>query len=345
MPFRQVSLLGTGFFGEVWLEEDEGLGRQCAAKYLKLDRLSPLVNPYAEAQAMLRAANENVVLVYSADLEDGRPVIRMEYLPAGSVEDRWAGQPAPVLDSLRVLEDACRGVEHLHSNGLLHRDIKPANLLLTDDSTVKVSDFGLACRQADARYLLQGGYNSHLPPEAVAATLQIDSKSGDIYALGVTALRLLNGDSVVARNHFGSVEELYAAIADGNYPDRSAWLPHIHRSVRVAVLKAMHLDPGGRWATARDFRHALERSRPQVSWTPASFPSGEVWDGVGQAGEAWRARSEKSRSGKTVFSVERRTALNKKFRRVRGDCLETADDGAASRHIERVLGRIADRGK
>lgn len=75
----------------------------------------------------------------------GIPVIRMEYLPAGSVADVFGGGPAPVAEALHVLEESCRGVEALHARGVLHRDLKPANLLLGDGGRIKVSDFGLAC--------------------------------------------------------------------------------------------------------------------------------------------------------------------------------------------------------
>jgi serine/threonine protein kinase len=72
---------------------------------------------------MIAAQHENVVVVYSAELEGGEPVIRMEYLPTGSVTDKYGGNPIAVADAVRMMEDACRGVEHLHVRGILHRDI------------------------------------------------------------------------------------------------------------------------------------------------------------------------------------------------------------------------------
>lgn len=192
MPYRQLVCLGSGFFGEVWLEEDEGLGRRCAVKYLKPGRLPP--GPvFAEAQAMVDAEHDNVVRLYSADIEGAVPVIRMEYLPNGSVADRFGGSPAPVADALHVLEEACRGVEALHARGVLHRDLKPANLLIGHDGRIKVSDFGLACHLANVGGAPPWGYTEHLPPEAFAADGAIETVAGDIYALGVTLYRVLNG--------------------------------------------------------------------------------------------------------------------------------------------------------
>jgi serine/threonine-protein kinase len=145
MVYQSIRCLGSGYFGEVWLEHDDALDRPCAAKYVDPSRLAPALNGYAEAQAMIAGEHDNVVSVYSADMVAGAPVIRMEYLPEDSVQDKYAGVPAPVRDAVRLAEEACRGVQHLHSCGLLHRDVKPANLLLTGDGRVKVCDFGLSC--------------------------------------------------------------------------------------------------------------------------------------------------------------------------------------------------------
>ena len=84
MPYKALSCLGSGFFGEVWLEQDLGLDRLCAAKYLSPARL-PAGMVFAEARVMLDGEHDIVVRVFSADTKAGIPVIPMEYLPAGSV--------------------------------------------------------------------------------------------------------------------------------------------------------------------------------------------------------------------------------------------------------------------
>jgi serine/threonine protein kinase len=197
LPYQQLQYLGGGHFGEVWLEMDTDLGRPCAAKYLDRNRLLPGTAAFAEAHAMVAAEHDHVVTVYSAELEGGQPVIRMEYLPDGSVADRYSGNPVPVAEAIRIMADACRGVEHLHVRGILHRDIKPGNLLLTPTCNVKVSDFGLACPIANASGAPQTAYRRHLPPEAASQGTGIITTRGDVYAAGVTAYRLLNGDQAL----------------------------------------------------------------------------------------------------------------------------------------------------
>lgn len=294
---------------------------------------------------MLQASHENVVSVYSADDDNGRPVIRMEYLRRGSVADEYSGRHLPVLESVRFLEDACRGVDHLHSKGLLHRDIKPGNLLLTPQGTVKVSDFGLACQQADAAYLMSLSYTAHLPPEAIQSSMRIESQLGDIYSLGVTGYRLFNGLDTLSATQFASRSDWYSAIADGSYPPRDVWLPHIHGALRSVINRAMETDPAKRWQSATDMRHALEAARPRVSWTYTSLPIGDDWDGCGQGGEVWRAYSRTTPRGRHKFVVERSAAAGKKFRKVGAESLECTDLAELVKHRNRVLGRIGHRGR
>jgi eukaryotic-like serine/threonine-protein kinase len=194
MPYEQLQYLGGGHFGEVWLERDTALDRLCAAKYLDTRLLAPGSESFAEARAMIAAEHDNVAVVYSAELEGGKPVIRMEYLPDGSVADQHSGNPIPVAEAIQIMESACRGIEHLHVRGILHRDVKPGNLLLTPAGSVKVSDFGLSCPIADASGAPQTAYRRHMPPEAARQGTGITTVAGDVYAAGMTTYRLLNGD-------------------------------------------------------------------------------------------------------------------------------------------------------
>lgn len=337
MGYRQIRRLGAGYFGEVWLEEDEALGRMCAAKYLDPSRLTPGSFAYAEAQAMMVARHENVVQIFSADAEDGIPVIRMEYLEAGSVEDRYGGRPVAVGDAVRYMEEACWGVEHLHARGLLHRDIKPGNLLLHGDGRVKISDFGLSCFTNSSAVIPPWSYTAHLPPEALKTGLGIESAVGDVYALGITTYRLLNGD-----RDFESIRELASLKAAAVL---SNWLPHVHPKLRRVIRKATHSQPGSRYQSAWDFRHGLEAARPVVSWFPSTSEVGNSWSGWdGRRQAAWRAYLEPASRDRWAFRIER--DLNGKgWRKIGADCLLFPEYKDAMRHSALILGRVAETGR
>jgi eukaryotic-like serine/threonine-protein kinase len=344
MPYNRLACLGSGFFGEVWLEEDTGLNRRCAAKYLNPGRL-PAGVAFAEAQMMLDAEHDNVARVYSADYEAGIPVIRMEYLPAGSVADRHQGEPVSVADALHIVEEACRGVEALHSRGVLHRDLKPANLLIGEGNRIKVSDFGLACEVTNLAGAPPWGYREHLPPEAVAGGGGIDTVGGDIYALGVTLYRLLNGDGMM-RALATPTTDVSALIAAGRYPDRTKWQLHIHDQLRRAARKAMHLDPSRRYSSASELRHALEGIRPAMSWVPVTIAGpGMAWEATAaDVGSRCRARLSPNRQGKYLFELERQGPSGQ-FRTSRTDSMTGATPKETLRHAASVLQRVAIEGR
>ena len=343
MGYRQIQCLGSGYFGEVWLEHDDGLDRLCAAKHLNPTRLAPGVDANAEAQAMMIAQHDNVVSVFSADMVAGAPVIRMEYLSEGSVAGRYKGGPVPVRDAVQIMEEACRGVEHLHARGLLHRDIKPGNLLLTEAGSVKVSDFGLSCQQGATTGIPPWNYTIHLPPEAVSGGVGITTVEGDVYALGVTTYRLLNGDSALVGARVPA-SRLSAAIIAGHYPDRSHWEPYIQPALRRVVRRALHIDPAKRYATAATFRHALERVRPAVSWWPYVAATGRAWQGASPDGTTWRATIEPRPRGGYRFMIERRLP-GKAWRQQTADGLEVRDEVDALAQSEQVMGRVAQAGR
>ena len=293
---------------------------------------------------MLDAQHDNVVRVYSADTEAGIPVIRMEYLPLGSVADRYNGRPLPVREDLHVLEEACRGAEALHARGVLHRDLKPANLLIEESGRIKVSDFGLACKVASVAGAPPWGYTEHLPPEALVGSGGIDTVPGDVYALGVTLYRLLNGDDLM-RAVAAPRADVASLITAGRYPDRTKWQPHIHDRLRRVARKAMHRDPARRYSSASELRHALEGVRPKMSWVPVTIAGpGLAWEATApDGGSQFRARLGPTRRGKHLFEIERQ-GPGGHFRVSRTDSLTDSTHKEVLAHAENVLQRVATEG-
>ena len=349
MPYQRVRQLGCGHFGEVWLEHDLALDRLCAAKYLDPARLAG--GSFDEAKAMLDAEHENVVRVYAADLEQPVvaggspvPVIRMEYLPNGSLQERYGGEPGPVADVVRAIEDSARGVEALHSRGVLHRDIKPGNLLIADDRRIKVSDFGLACHSGAGGNAPPWGYLPHLPPEAVAVAVGIDTAVGDVYAIGVTAYRLLNGDAML-HSALPPGGDLRDRIVQGKYPDPNRWQPHVHDGLRRVVRKAMHPDSAKRYASASELRHAFEQVRPAVSWVPVGGETTSAWQGADPtSGRIWTAVATSNARGGWDFALQRQ-ALGGKLRSVRSDGRTGLNEVTVLRQAARVMQRVAATGR
>lgn len=332
-----MTVLGTGSFGVVKLEEDPLTGRQYAVKYVDTSK-SPGLAQYFEPKAMALSEHENVVKVFHADVVDDELIIRMEYLAGGSVQDRYLGYPAPVRQAIQVVEDACRGVHHLHSQGLLHRDIKPANLLFAEGGQVKVSDFGLAGMADDPATLRDGGYVPIRPPECWAKNSYVDSPLGDVYALGGTAYRLINGDEMLY-GAFPSDVSFQEAVLKGEFPDRRSWQPYVHLALRRAIVKAMHVDPQCRFSSAAEFRLALTKAQPRVSWEPDENGG---WAGLGIDSFHWAACFEEY-EGRVTF-ILRRGKNPAKLREVRAERFTSITRHIAEAQAGKVLQRVARRG-
>lgn len=169
--FRLLRLLGQGAMGQVFAAHDTFLDRTVALKFLPTleARAAARERFYVEARAVARLQHPNVVTLYRAGEENGRP-----YLVSELVRGRSLDHTKKPVDSDAVLNIAlgiARGLAAAHRHGVLHRDIKPANVIMGKDGIVKILDFGLAklVGVVPAAPLLPGT----LPPAAAATTAAV----------------------------------------------------------------------------------------------------------------------------------------------------------------------------
>lgn len=251
----------------------------------------------------------------------------MEYLPDGSVEARFGDDAAPVGTVVDIAIEVCWGLHRLHVEGLTHRDIKPGNLLF-DGDRVKLGDFGLAGGAGDPADLI---YVAHKPPEVDGGRW---TEVADIYALSVTAWRLLWGDA----NNGRRAADLYLRVAAGKWPNRDAWPTHVHKRLRTALRAGLHPDPAKRPVTAADFRSQLERANPVISWSPIGAYE---WEGDG-ADVRWNVRMRSSPAGHTIETT-RDTGRGR--RRVGIGCTKGLSGYEAESLCRRILEMLAATGE
>jgi eukaryotic-like serine/threonine-protein kinase len=330
LTYTRIRRLGSGEFGDVYLEMDNAIGRLCASKVMS-NFLVTAENLVDEAALMHLSRHPQVAEVYSAEIEDGVPVVRMEYLAAGSVESLSGGAPLGIATVIQLMSDAARGLHHLHSLGVVHRDVKASNLLLTDAQRVKVADFGLATRLGE-NGAFSIAYVPHLAPEEIGLELQ-GSPLADQYALGVTAYRLLNGDNIF----WGGFDQ--SRIAQ---PALSRWLPHIHPQLQRVVRKATNRDPRRRYDSIADFRFALERVMPAVSWEVAAIESGMEWVGSHAGTKEWRIALRHLEKWEITLYKTGRTGRETRVLSESRSFETTAD---AYEHCRQILSRLAVSGR
>jgi serine/threonine protein kinase len=188
--------LGESSRAAVYLANSASLGRNVALKISK-----PMVedtdgyNEFAREYAAISALRHpSVVEIYDYGFHDGREFISMEYFPCGDLKMRLQ-QPITVKESLEFLLRICEALQVVHGAGLIHRDLKPPNVMLREDGSIVLIDFGIAKgAELGGRSTAVGvlrGSPYYMSPEQ-AQGIPLDARS-DLYSVGVILFELLSG--------------------------------------------------------------------------------------------------------------------------------------------------------
>ena len=276
-PYRLTGLLGEGGMGVVYRAERDDLGSVAAIKVLRDATLSPSRRDrFAHEQRILASLNHPAIAqLHDADvLPNGTPWFAMEYVEGVPITDHCARTRASLANRLRLFRSVCEAVQHAHRHLIIHRDLKPSNILVREDGSVKLLDFGIAkpLETLDADTTRTG---LRLMTPAYAAPEQFRGEQvgihTDVYALGVVLYELLAG-----RVPFDLAERTPAAaeaIVTQEEPARPSTVSSVARApaplagraqwadLDVLVLTAMHKDPQRRYGTVdaliRDVDHFL----------------------------------------------------------------------------------------
>lgn len=324
--YTYVGPLGKpGNFGAVFHAVNDLSGRDVAVKHIDAPMTPEALAAWeAEASAMAACTHDNLVTILHAEITPDGPALVMEYLPDGSVASRFGDQPAPAGAVADIAIDVCWGLHRLHVEGLTHRDIKPGNLLF-DGPRIKLGDFGLAGGAGDPADLI---YVAHKPPEVHHGGAW--TEAADIYALSVTAWRLVWGDTNNGRRE----PDLHMRVAAGAWPDRSAWPLHVHKRLRTVLRSGLHPDPTKRPGTAAEFRSQLEKAKPAISW---SWTGPGQWSGDGDE-VRWEVDTRVTASG---FVVDTRRDTGSGARRVGAGCAKELEAKDAESMCRALLEKLA----
>lgn len=259
--YQIVGTLGEGGMSQVFRALDRNLGREVALKILHqaLSRDEALTAMF-EREAKLTASivHPNVVKVYSVGQDLGYFYIAMELLQAVSLEQLIAAKGAlSEPEVLGIALDVARGLQAALEEQLIHRDIKPGNMLVTDEGTTKLVDFGLALQQGGedlSEELWATPY--YVPPEKLEGAT--DTFLGDIYSLGATLYHALAGKPPFDANT-SSMEDL--KTIKRNEVDLKAAAPGLSKATVKLVERMMAYRPEDRVQSYEELIAQIEEVR------------------------------------------------------------------------------------
>ena len=242
-------------------------GREVAIKVLsaKLCGQTVLVQRFfREANILASIEHPHVVPVYDYGHEQGIYYIVMPYICSQdgrrrTVSDWVRSEGGLEFDVvLRVMEQTCLALGHVHKLGIIHRDIKPGNLLIDDHGDVRLADFGIAHYRSflrDSTLTFQGatlGSLRYISPEQRDNPGRVDRRA-DLFSLGKVFYKMLTGQ-----------------VPEGKYPAASSLRPDIDERVDRVIDKALMQDPDGRFASAEAFGDAIVSLKRVTQPTPSA---------------------------------------------------------------------------
>ena len=261
--YQILSLIGQGGMADVYRARDKILDRVVAIKVLR-SKLSEdpmvLVRFQREASAASRLSHPNVVDIYDVGEYEGMHYIVMEYVRGRTLKQLIMQRGAlNFTEALDIMKQLVGAVIAAHQKNIIHRDIKPQNVLIKDDGTIKITDFGIAVASDSVQLTLNNavmGSAHYLAPETAQG--KEPTEQVDIYSLGIVFYELLTG-TVPFKGQ--TPTEIAIQHLRVSMPYVRDFNPSIPQSVENIILKATAKDPLERYAHASDMLYDLEHCR------------------------------------------------------------------------------------
>ncbi|MEZ4667135.1 MAG: protein kinase [Anaerolineae bacterium] len=263
--YRLDALMATGGMSRIYRGEDTRLGRPAAIKVLAHEDLNDddtLTKRFQrEARELAKLEHPNIITIYQYGELEGLYFLAMKLIKGRDLAQefkrlRAAGQKMEVRRILHILEQIAAALDYAHSNSIVHRDVKPSNILVTDDDTAILTDFGLVMRSSTQTTLGTAfGTPRYISPEQATASHKALPQS-DVYSLAVVLYELLTGEPPFKGDT--PMEIALSHIGEAPPPPRSK-NPDIPQAVENEILKALEKEPENRHSTASEFISAIKR--------------------------------------------------------------------------------------
>jgi eukaryotic-like serine/threonine-protein kinase len=258
-PYEILAPIGAGGMGEVYKATDTRLGRTVAVKVLASEFSERFE---IEARAISAVNHPNICALYDIGTHEGRGYLVLEYLEGSPLQG-----PLPADEALRVAIQIAAALEAAHRKGITHRDLKPANIMVAEDGSVKLLDFGLAklagVSGTDVTRTLAGtviGTAAYMAPEQ-AEGKPLDARS-DIFSFGAVIYELVSGRRAFPGDSMASV--LSSVLRDNPTPLGSP----APAGLEPILMRCLKKNAGDRYQQMQEVRAALEALRTPTQAVP-----------------------------------------------------------------------------
>ena len=260
--YEILGVLGQGGMGAVYKARDRELDRLIALKVIRPELANDPAILQRFKQELILSRNithKNVVRIYDLGEADGIRFISMEYVDGEDLRTvlHRAGKFSPQ-EAIAVVEQVCRALDAAHSEGVIHRDLKPQNIMLCNDGSIRIMDFGIARAQGARRLTFVGftpamGTPDYMAPEQVRGS-RGDQRT-DIYSLGAILYEMVTGEPPFGGD---SAYVIMNARVTGDPVAPRKLNPKLTPVLEEIILHAMERDPKRRYQSAAEMKRELD---------------------------------------------------------------------------------------
>lgn len=283
--FEILEEVARGGMGVIFKARQQDLNRVVALKVIISGHLASdeeIKRFKREARAVAALEHPNIVSIYEVDQVETLHYFTMNYFEGVTLDTWTKTRPNDLADTIQVLIQLCEGIDYAHQRGIIHRDLKPANILVNQDGTVQIIDFGLAKEFNGLRTAITGeqliGTPQYMAPEQLLGNQAKFGPKSDIYAIGAVLYEL-----VTDRKPF-SADTLFELMqqVDSAEPARpTSWDPALPFEIDEICSRCLAKDPSQRYSSAIEIAEALRalplvpvalKNRTTAKARPARFP-------------------------------------------------------------------------